>query len=439
MIMGFLKEAARRQSGQSMSLFEAALADDRDIRGAMARGDRPSIDGGERQFFSELWESLRSGQYKPFAVTPSGSIVPGPDYDDVRSNLLFAQYVHDGQGNVCGRYAADNLREGRQMQIPGVNRRLTEAAVQTSAFTNIIGQIAFSATLDVFDSPVFLANSLHTKQPATTLYQEMVPGIGMLGDVAEKVGEGEDYPEAGMTEEYIEIGRKQKKGFRVSVTEEAAWEDKTGLLMQRANAGAQSLAIEFEKEMLDMVLGVTTSYKRNGGPAQATYADTHTQGDFDNLAASNALVDWTDIETAELLFDAITDPNTGEPIMVIPNQIIVPSALRYTARRIMSATEIEHVDNQANAATIRTRSTNPVSGQAYEILSNQYVKGRTSSDSTWFLGDFRAAFGYSEVWPIQAQPLPMHGRERDIIGVIQWRRMGVPFVREPRKVVKCTG
>jgi hypothetical protein len=40
---------------------------------------------------------------------------------------------------------------------------------------------------------------------------------------------------------------------------------------------------------------------------------------FDNLQATNALADWTNIEKALLLFDGLSDPNTGEPIAIMPD------------------------------------------------------------------------------------------------------------------------
>jgi len=394
------------------------------------------------RYFADVAAGIKSGHIKPYQINRNGQIERGPDYDAFRSNVLFENFVYDrNYGEVCGRHFADEMRDRRQ----GRDMRLYESgsAVTSSMFSEINGQIVYSAILDALEGPnsSFMGWDLVTKEQATTQHAEIVPGIGMLGDVAENVGEGEEYPMVGLTSEYITIPEKIKDGFQIPVTEEAAWEDRTGLLLQRANTGVQAMGITIEKEILDTVLGITTSYRRNGGPAQATYANTHTQGDFDNLLASNALVDWTDIEAAELLFDAMTDPNTGEPILIGGMDVIVPTALKHTLRRIVGATEIEYVDNQANASTLRTRSPNPMSGQTFGTFSNQYVKGRTSSDSTWFIGDFKGAFGYAEIWPVTTEVQDKNsqaGFTRDILTVIKTRRKGIPFVREPRKVIKCT-
>ena len=217
---------------------------------------------------------------------------------------------------------------------------------------------------------------------------EKIPGIGRIGDEAEAIGEGNVYPTVGFSEEYIETPETTKRGFIVPVTKEAVFFDRTGLVLQRAAEVAYWLGQNKEKRVLDVVLGVTNNYKRNG-VAGDTYLAA---GDYVNVKATNALADWTDVEAAELLFDAMTDPSTGEPIIVAANTLIVPTALKHTARRIVRATEVRH-------------GTDPVTISAstlddYRILTSPLVKQRTSSDTTWFVGDPARAFAYMENWPI---------------------------------------
>lgn len=320
---------------------------------------------------------------------------------------------------------------------------LQESGVTTTTFSSITGQIIYSEVLERFNDPLLIGSQLCPSR-STEFDGEKIPGIGQIGDEAEAIGEAKPYPLAGVTEEYIETPRTTKRGVIVPVTKEAIFFDRTGLVLERAGDVAHSLAINKEKRCLDTALGITTSYRRNGGAAQATYGDTHTEGDFDNLAGSNALADWTDIEIAELLFDAITDPNTGEPIDVMPSQLVVPTALLRTAQRILSATEIR-VGDGASAST-QTISGNPVAQSrgsgAYTILSNQYVKARTSSATTWFIGQFNRAFRYMENWPITAVQAPPNSEAEfthDIVQRFKVSERGAPAVIEPRYVVKCTG
>ena len=373
------------------------------------------------RFFADVQEAIESGAYTPF---------------DFSIRDLFEHFVPDGR-EILSSWS----------QRSGGTRHgvvLAESGVDTSAFANITGQIVYARVLEVFNDPVFIGERVTTRVP-TNFSGEKIPGIGQIGDEAEVIGEGKPYPVAGLSEEWIETPETTKRGMIVPITKEAIFFDRTGLVLQRASEAAQWLAVNKEKRILDVVLGITATYRRNGKSAVATYGDNSGDHDWDNLAAANALQDWTDIENALLLFDDLVDPNTGEPILVQPNTVIVPTALSFTGRRILSATEIRETTS-TNTVTI---SSNPLGGDrpggtngaAYELLSNQYVKSRTSSSSTWFIGDPRGAFYYMENWPITSAEAPVNSEmefTHDIVQRFKVSERGTPAVVEPRKMVKCT-
>lgn len=349
---------------------------------------------------------------------------------------IFREFVPDG-GEILQSWSPQS--GGPQSGI-----RLHEAGVNTAMFSNITGQIVFSMILDEWNDPVYIADSLVTNTP-TSFSGERIPGIGAIGDEAEVIGEGEAYPMAGVSEEWIETPETTKRGFIVPVTKEAIFFDRVGLVLKRAGDVAKWLRVNKEKRVLDAVLGITNTYTRNGGATTNTYGDNSGTHDWDNLAASNALADWTDIENALLLFDDLVDPNTGEPVLVNPNTIIVPTALSSTAQRILSATEVREVTN-TNTTTIsanplampRTGGTNAAS---WNVVSSQYVKARSSSASTWFIGEPQAAFAYMENWPISTTEAPTNSEmefTHDIVSRFKVSERGVPAVIEPRKMVKST-
>jgi hypothetical protein len=338
---------------------------------------------------------------------------------------LFESLVEDGRELI-------GLLDPRQSG--GTSLVEAAGAVDTSAFSNITGQIVYSKALEAFRDPAFLWPQLVETVP-TVLSGEKIPGLGRMGDQAELIAEGQPYPLAGLSEEYVETPETEKRGFIVPVTKEAIFFDRTGLVLRRAAEVARWLGVNKEKRVLDVVLGVDNPYKRNG-----TTGDTYlSSGDYVNIKASNALVDWTDIEAAELLLDAMTDPNTGEPISVMPNTLIVPSALKHTARRIVRAVSVQHVDNQAAASTIRTSAANPLDD--YRILTSPYVKQATGSNSTWFVGEPRRAFAYMENWPITVTQAPDNSEADftcDIVARFKVSERGAAAVLEPRRMVKCT-
>ena len=308
-------------------------------------------------------------------------------------------------------------------------------AVRTTDFSNITGQIVYSAVLEGFNNPSFIGDALCTTIQ-TSFSGEKIPGIGGIGDEAEVVDEGQPYPTVGVNEDYIETAKTVKRGMILPITREAIFFDRTGLLLRRAGEVGYYLGVNREKRILQAALGVTNYYKWKG-----TSYNTY-QGSTPWInSQSNTLTDYTDIEAAELLFDGMTDPNTGEPIMVTPTSLVVPTALKHTAMRILNAVQVQQVDNQANASTFRTLSPNPVGGSNYAILSNQYVKSITSSSSTWFFGDPKRAIAYMQNWPITVSQAADNSEAeftQDIVVRYKASEMGVAQVVEPRAMTKNT-
>ena len=356
--------------------------------------------------------------------------------DDFSLRNLFECTVPDGH---------EALREMEERRRLGVNV-LAEAggdAITTATFSNIMGQIAYADVLDNFENAEFIGDRLMTTVPATTGQREVIPGVTLIGDQAEKVGENEEYPIASIGEQYVIVPEIYKHGFIMNITEEAIFEDKTGLLMQRFNQVAEAMAINLEKERLNVALGITSTYSRNGGAIQATYANTHTNGDGDNLIASNPLFDRTSLANAKNAWNDLTDPDTGEPIsMGRAYQIVVPDALEWTLGDLLSAREYQTTP-ALGASAIRMTTGNPINmgGRTYEPLSNQYVSTITSSDTTGFIGNFDKACGERVIYPTRVEMQDRTselGFSRDVVSRVKVKRRSIPFVRDWRYVQKHT-
>lgn len=365
-----------------------------------------------------LTENLQDGTFKP---------------SDFSLRLLFEHTVEDG------RYILDAVDTRRKS---GRADLLENAGtVSVTDFANITGQIVFSQILEGYNSPTLLWPMLVESRSTPFPYGERAAGIGEVGDKEDVVGEGEAYPVAGPNEEYVDYQPPVKKGLIVPVTREAIVFDNTGLVLTRAKNLGFSHGLQLEKRVLDVVTGQVNTYSRNG-VATNTYL---TSGAYIN-SASNTFTDWTSVQTAELLFDAITDPNTGEPVVLEAADLLVPSALKRSANRVLMASEVAQVDNQANASTVRTMSPNPMDrgfyGQPkYGVLSNAYVKSRTSSASTWFFGDFKKAFGRRYNWEMEITEAPQNNIDmfrRDIWVQTKVSSRDAIDVKNPRYVVKCT-
>lgn len=305
--------------------------------------------------------------------------------------------------------------------------------VSTTAFTNLTGQIVYSRIMENFKQAEYIGDQLVETIP-TQFDGEKIPGVSLIGDKSAIVSEGKPYPTAGLAESWVETPQTVKRGLIVGVTQEAIFFDRTYLVLKNAGEVGDVIMLSKEKRILDGALGISTLYKRNGAAAAATYGDSP----FDNLCASNALVDYTDIENVDLLFEAMVDPQTGEPIQVIPNTLIYPGALDKTVRRIVNGTEVRQGTYNGTPVTV---SENPLARYQYNLLTSPQVKARTGSASTWFYGQPKKAFAYMENWPITVTQAPSNSEAEfthDVVSRFKVSERGAFAVIEPRYMCKST-
>lgn len=368
-------------------------------------------EGRPDRFFEDLREALETKQVRP---------------TDFGVGDLFEDFVEDGRSIV------DQWRNN-----PDARMTLTEAGVNTTAFLNISGQLLVTSVMEVYDDPMWISDKLVKTVPTNLPRGEKIPGMSRIGNEAEAIGEGKPYPYVGFGEDWIETPEAIKRGMIVGLTREMIATNNTGLAIDRAQDVAYWIRYNKEIRCLQVALGITSTYNRRGRGVIATYGDNSGAHDFDNLAASNTLVDWTDIEAAELLFDDLVDPNTGEPINIIPRQIVIPSALKHTTKRVVNATTLRFGDGASS--TTQTEGANTVDD--YEIVTSQLVKKVTSSASTWFMGDFKKGFQYREVSPVQVVKAPANSHDEFHLDILQqWKvsEWGAAACTEPRCAVKCT-
>lgn len=317
-------------------------------------------------------------------------------------------------------------------------------AVNTAAFSNITGQIAYSAIIEAYTQAGFIGDQLCTVVP-TRFNGEKIPGVSNLGDVAAIVDEGSPYRPAGVAEDYIETPITTKRGFTVPVTKEAVFFDRTNLVLDRCSKVGEALGINREKRIIDAVIdhNVTTHrYKWRGGTAQGTYQSTsNADHPWINIKTSNALVDWTDVDNAEQIFSGMTDPYTGEPILVIPSVLLCCPELLNAARRVVNAVEIRFGDGASS--TTQTVARNPIS--SYNIVTSPFLKARLAAASEvtthWYLGNPKKMVHYMENWPITVVSAPSNSESefrQDIVAEYKASERGATAVVDPRQMVKNT-
>ncbi len=312
--------------------------------------------------------------------------------------------------------------------------------VDVSAFLNITGQVIYSKILDAYNQEAFVVSKLVQHIP-TRLDGEKIPGVGRIADNVDEVGPGMPYPNLGFGEDYIETPSTSKRGFIVPVTKEAIFFDRTHLILSRAAEVGEVLGLNKEKRLIDLAIGVTNNYKPKG-VSQQTYA---TGGDWINELAANELVDWTNVDAAEQLFAEMSDPNTGEPILVNGTTVLVMPAYRHAAHRVFNASDITYTGASSQTATT---AANPLGNYRVEesrLAYRRIVASGVVADEAkkwWLVGDFRKAFAYMENWPITVTQAPVNSEadfNNDIVLRFKASERGAAAVLNPRYIVKCTG
>ena len=334
----------------------------------------------------------------------------------------------DCRGDRTGRTAAELLE--------------TSGAVSTAAFLNIAGQFVYTNVLDAYVNEESVFSNLIPEAPASTLDGEKIPGITQIGDEIQERAEGMAYAIAGVGEDWIFTPPIPDRGVEVALTWEAQFNDKTGQLAERCADVGKWMKIHREKKAIDCVIDENTvSHRYNWrGTVIASYNDNTGTHTWDNLAGSNgALVDWVDIDAMEQVFNAITDPFTGEPTLWDPKHLVVTKQNEQIARRILSATEIRSGDITTGAGTQMLTGNFYVN--KYQLVTSRLLASRLATDTDYFLGDigkYAKCMMAEKMSVVQAPPNSHEEFHRRIIQ--QWRvnERFAYVVVQPRAMVHAT-
>jgi hypothetical protein len=312
--------------------------------------------------------------------------------------------------------------------------------VDATAFLNVSGQVIYSKIMDAYTQDAFVVSKLVDTIP-TRLDGEKIPGATRLSDGVEEIHPGMPYPNLGFGEDYIETPSTTKRGFIVPVTKEAIFFDRTHLVLSRAAEVGEVLGLNKEKRLIDLVIGATNNYKWRG----ADYDTYQPATPWINVKTGNELVDWTDVDAAEQLFADILDPNTGEPVLISANSVLVMPAYRHAAHRVFNAAEIDYTGSGADTTTLAANPLGKYFVQESRLAYRRIIASGVAAAEAkkwWFLGDFKKAFAYMENWPITVAQSPNNSEadfNNDVVVRFKASERGAAAVINPRYVVKSTG
>lgn len=313
---------------------------------------------------------------------------------------------------------------------------MESGATLSSAFSNITGQIVYNEVMQAYQDEAYVFTPLVRTVP-TQFNGEKIPGITRLGDKFESIAENDPYPLASVKEDWIETPQTVKRGEIVPVSKEAVFFDRTGLILERCSELGHFYAGNKEKRIIDAIIdeNVTTHrYKWQG----TVYATFQTATPWINVKTSNGLVNWTNIDAAELVGSQLIDPHTGEPILINFKDLIVTRQLKNTARQIINAVEVRKGDGASNTAV--TIGASPLETN-YTVRSSALLASRLNTDTDWFIGDIGKAVRYMENWPMTITEAPPNSEREFTHDIVrQWKvsERGAAVVVEPRALLKST-
>lgn len=345
---------------------------------------------------------------------------------------------------------AKGMREmGRASEDADIVDTMREAVapVNLSVFTNITGQLIQQGVYEAYNSTDYIGEQLVTMETSRE-DNTRIPGLAPIDDDAMEVEEGGEFPDVRFGEDYIDIPRSKKRGLKIGVTREAVFFDRTGQVLEQARTVGDRMALNREKRILRTVLGIDNSFVRKG-VARDTYVAA-TDPRINDL--TNELADYTDLDTVVQAFaDMRDDRAVGEPIVVQAKNLLVVDNLMFTARNILKATDIAVTPAVSTAGT--SRMPNPYSGMPMPLTSpwirmlltgatvNAQVNSAAEAATFWYMGDFKKAFRYRTLFPMQVLAA-QHDKdqfERDVVAQFRADERGVPYVWAPWYVIRCHG
>ncbi len=364
--------------------------------------------------------------------------------DDFSIKDLAANLVKNG-----GEWV-DSMNPGKS----GSYHLLEAGSVEYGAFSNITGQIFYTEIKEQYLSEDFVFSKLVETKKSTLPGIEKIPGFGGIGDQFQTpIKENDPYPFVGVTEDYLHVGEKRKRGGIIAVTKEAIFGDRTGHLLDYCKEIGWYLGLSKEVRIIDTILDANSMAAsiHSGGSRyhwkNSSYAAYQSTSPWINVKASTALSDWTSIQSAELILAAITDPYTGLPVMIESTHLIVPPDLKWTAQRIVTAGDVKTTTPgyASSGSPNQFTAPNPVS-DAYTVVSSRLFKSRVAAGVTggtvtgaaatnWYMGNPKKAVRYYSNWDAITTTLGAGSEaefHRDVVTQTKVSEKGHPAWLNPR-------
>jgi len=277
--------------------------------------------------------------------------------------LVFAVLAASGQAAASyGRMDNDTIRAAlmadRQLQASG--------GFSTISLSGILSNVANKVLLDAYNAvesvvPMIARESDANDFKTRTSYR--MTGVGTF----EKIGPDGEIKHGTLTEESY-TNKVDTRGKMLTLTRQMIINDDLGAFTDLAATLGRMAAIAREKAVFELLLS-------NPGTFYSTGNKNYIEGATTNLGVDGLA---TGVQTFRDQVDA-----AGNPVMVSPRILLVPTALEFLAKRLMASVDL----NETTTANVPKPTTNPFAGMFKLVVSSWLnAMGLAGQSSTaWYL------------------------------------------------------
>lgn len=352
------------------------------------------------------------------------TVVQGMQSGELDLNSVSIQGLYVAcHGDLSGLERASHSRESY------IRARRTTEEVRSNAFTFATGMLIKQRMLEAYEARESQLDKLVTTMPSSMRMEPMVGFQALAG--MQDVPEGAEYEDSKIQERVTMNPEPIKRGRRIAITYETVLYDQTGQILKKATDLGIILKDDREAYGMRQVQDLTgyKCYYPVPAPNQTstqvdlyrTSAGTNWYDRTINAMTGNALADWTNLDNAQQLFDAMTD-EANRPIGVVGNTLLIPRALLGTGARLINSTMMRQATDTANRQTYSDAQgamSIMLNGGQLNLVWSPFM----NNTSDWFYGDPKRQFVEREIIPPQVLEIPPDER-RDIVAEFRCRRKG---------------
>ena len=315
---------------------------------------------------------------------------------------LIHETVRAAGGHISlGRIDNDSIRTAFEC-----DRRLRAAGsgFSTISLTGILGNVANKAMLAAYRAVNSVAGQIAGSANVNDFKQVTryrLTGVGTF----EKVGPDGELKHATLSEDSY-TNQIDTYGKIIALTRQMMINDDLGAFLQIPRIIGRMSALALENALFELLLSNPSSFFASGN-------NNYFEGAATNLQISS-------LTTAEQLFRDQTDSD-GQPILLSPAVLLVPTAVGVIAQQLMTETRV----NETTTANKAAPANNPHAGKWKPVIS-PYMNAQGLSGSSalaWYLIANPADLAFMEVAYLRGRKVPtIESGDTDFntLGV-QWR------------------